>query len=65
MNFDYCLQTKEKKQKTIKKHSTVVNNFYFLVLDYLKSYFNLMIISVFVLVSRQVEDFQNYELQTH
>ena len=36
MNFDYCLQKKKKKTKTKTKHSTVINNFYFLVLDYLE-----------------------------
>ena len=36
MNFDHCLQTKE-KNKNKKKHSTVIPNFYFLVSDYLES----------------------------
>ena len=36
VNIDYCQQTKE-KNKTTKKHSAVINNFYFLVLDYLES----------------------------
>ena len=56
MNFDYCMQTKEKKTKGTKKHSTVINNFYFLVLDYLESWLNLMIVSMYVLDSRQVGD---------
>ena len=43
---------KQKKQK----HLTVVHNFYFLVLDYLESWLNLMIVSMFVLESRQVGD---------
>ena len=42
----------------------MINNFYFLVLDYLKSSLNLMIVSMFVLQSRQVEDVQNCEPQT-
>ena len=44
MNFDYCQQMKEEK-----KHSTAINNFYFLVLDYLESWLNLMIASMFIL----------------
>ena len=32
MNLDYCQQTKEKKNKNKKKHLTVTNDFYFLVL---------------------------------
>ena len=52
MNFDYCLQTK-KTTKTIKKHSTVINNFYFFVLNF---------VSMFVLESRQVGDVQNLVL---
>ena len=55
MNFDYCLQTKEKKTKATKKHSTVINNFYFFVLDYLESWLNLMNVSI-VLESTQVGD---------
>ena len=58
MNFDYCLQIKEKKE------STVINTFYFLVLNYLKSWLNLMIVSVFVSERRQLEDVQNRESQT-
>ena len=58
MNFDYCLQIKEKKE------STVINTFYFLVLNYLKSWLNLMIVSVFVSERRQLEDVQNREPQT-
>ena len=40
MNFDYCLQTKEKTK--IKQHSAVINNFYLLVLDYLEYWLNLV-----------------------
>ena len=50
MNFDYCLQTKEKK-KQIKQHSTMMNN-YFLVLDYLEFWHNLMIVSMFQIVDK-------------
>ena len=66
MNFDYSLQTikTKTKAKTIKKHSTVINKFYFLVLDYLESWLNLMIVSMFVLESRQVGDVRNRERQT-
>ena len=32
MNFDYCPKTKE-ENKNKKKHSTVINNFYFLVFE--------------------------------
>ena len=42
----------------------MINNFHFLVLDYLKSCLNLMIVSMFVLESRQVRDVQNSEHQT-
>ena len=58
MNFDYCLQTKEKNKN--KKHSTVMSNFYFLVLDWL----NLMIVWMFVLESWQVGNVGNCEPQT-
>ena len=66
MNFDYCLQTKKKRtkktpkkqKKTKKKQSTVINNFYPLALDYLESWLILMIVSVFVLESRQVGTFE-------
>ena len=40
----------KKKTKTIKKHSTVINNFYFFVLNF---------VLMFVLESRQVGDVQN------
>ena len=40
-----------KKQKQNKNHSTVTNNFYFLVSEF---WLNLMIVSMFVLESRQV-----------
>ena len=63
MNFDYCLQTQE-KNKNNKNHSTVIHNVYFLVLDYLEPWLNFMIVSVFVLESRQVGDVQNPEPQT-
>ena len=56
MKFGYCLQTKEKK--------TLINNFYFLVLDYLESWLNLIIVSMFVLENRQVRDLRNREPQT-
>ena len=46
----------EKKIKITKKHSTVTNSIYFLVLNYLKSWLNLLIVSMFVLESRQVGD---------
>ena len=67
MNFDYCLQTKKKRtkktkkkkqNKTKKKQSTVINNFYPLALDYLESWLILMIVSVFVLESRQMGTFE-------
>ena len=61
MNFDYSLQTKEKKQK--QKNSPQINNFYFLVLDYLESWLNLMIVSMFILESKQVVDVQNCQPQ--
>ena len=71
MNFDYCLQTKKKEQKknqkqnkTKKKQSTVINNFYLLALDYLESWLILMIVSVFVLESRQVGTFEIVNRQT-
>ena len=57
MNFDYCQQTKEKIINK-RKHSTEINNFHFLVLDYLESWLNLMNISKFLLESRQVETFE-------
>ena len=50
MNFDYCLQTKEKKNQ-IKQQSTMMNN-YFLVLDYLEFWHNLMIVSMFLIVDK-------------
>ena len=56
MNFDYSLQTKEKKQK--QKNSPAINNFYFLVLDYLESWLNLMIVSMFRSESRKVGAFK-------
>ena len=56
MNFDYSLQTKEKKQK--QKNSPQINNFYFLVLDYLESWLNLMIVSMFRSESRKVGAFK-------
>ena len=52
------------ERKKTKKHSNVINNFYFLVLDYLESWLNLIIVSMFVLESRQVEDVRNREPQT-
>ena len=62
MNFDYCLQTQE-KNKNNKNHSSVIHNVYFLVLDYLEPWLNFMIVSMFVLESRQVGDVQNPEPQ--
>ena len=56
MNFDYCLQTNEKTKKHQKRHSTVINKFYFLVLEYSKSWLNLMIVSMFVLENRQTSE---------
>ena len=56
MNFDYCLQMKEK--------SFFKKKFYFLVLDYLESWLKLIIVSMFVLESRQVGDVRNHEPQT-
>ena len=56
MNFDYSLQTKEKKQK--QKNSPAINNFYFLVLDYFESWLNLMIVSMFRSESRKVGAFK-------
>ena len=64
MNFDYCLQTQKKKNKNNKNHSTVIHNVYFLVLDYLEPWLNFMIVSMFVLESRQAGDVQNPEPQT-
>ena len=43
----------KKKTKTITKHSTVINNFYFFVINF---------VSMFVLESRQVGDVQNLVL---
>ena len=63
-NFDYCLQTKEKNQSNKNTFNWVIHNFHFLVLDYLESWLNLMIVSVFVLESRQVGNIQNHESQT-
>ena len=63
MNFDYCLQTKEKIINK-RKHSTEINNFHFLVLNYLESWLNLMNISKFLLERRQVGDIWNREPQT-
>ena len=40
-----------------------LNNFYFLVLDYLESWLNLMIVSMFILESKQVVDVQNCQPQ--
>ena len=62
MNFDYCLKLKKTPPK--QQHSTVLNNFYFLFLDYLESWLNLMILSMFVLESKQVGYVQNCEPQT-
>ena len=56
--------SKPKKKTTTKKYSTVIDNFYFLVLDYLKSWLNLVIVSMFILESRQVGDVRNREPQT-
>ena len=64
MNFDYYLQTKEENKNNNKKHSSVINNFYFLDLDYLESWLNLMIVSMFVLESKEVGDVRIREPQT-
>ena len=42
----------------------MINNFYFLALDYLESWLNLVIVSLFVLDSRQVGEVWNREPQT-
>ena len=42
----------------------MINNFYFLVLDYLESTLNLMIVSMLALEGRQVGDVRNREPQT-
>ena len=54
------MQVKE-KTKAAKKHSTVVNNFYFIVLIYLECWLNLLVVSMYVLESRQVGDICNQE----
>ena len=59
MNF--IIAGKLKKKRTNKK--TFSNNFYFLVLDYLESWLNLMIVSMFILESKQVVDVQNCQPQ--
>ena len=46
------MQIKEKTKAT-KKHPTVVNNFYFIVLIYLECWLNLLVVSMSVLESRQ------------
>ena len=53
MDFDNCQQLREKNPKTKqnKNHSTVRNNFYFLVSEF---WLSLMLVSMFVLESRQV-----------
>ena len=53
----------KRKKKTKTKHSTVINNVYF-VLDYLESWLNFMIVSMFILESRQMGDVRNCEPQT-
>ena len=52
MNFDYCLQTEEKNKNNKKAFNC--DNFYFLVIDCLDSQLNHIIVSMFVLESRQV-----------
>ena len=64
MNFDYYLQTKEENKNNNKKHSSAINNFYFLDLDYLESWLNPMIVSMFVLESKEVGDVRIREPQT-
>ena len=54
------MQIKEKTKAT-KKHPTVVNNFYFIVLIYLECWLNLLVVSMYVLESRQVGDICNQE----
>ena len=53
-----------KRKKKNKKHSTVINDFYLLVSDYLESWLNFMIVSMFILEIRQVGDVRNCEPQT-
>ena len=48
-----------KQQKQQKQNSTAINNCYFLVLNYLESWLNLLIVSMFVLKCWQVGDIQN------
>ena len=64
MNWIITCKQKKKAKTKIKKHSAVINNFYFFVLDYLGSWLNLMIVSMFVLESRQVRVIQNHKPQT-
>ena len=52
MNFDYCLQTEEKYKNNKKAFNC--DNFYFLVIDCLHSQLNHIIVSMFLLESRQV-----------
>ena len=51
------MQIKEKTKAT-KKHSTVVNNFYFIVLIYLECWLNLLVVSMSVLESRRINAHQ-------
>ena len=53
MNFDFCLQTNKQTKKV-----TVLNNFYFLVLDNLESWLHLMTDSMLALERRQVGTFE-------
>ena len=57
------MQVKE-KTKAAKKHSTVVNNFYFIVLIYLECWLNLLVVSMSVLESRQGGGICNQEPKT-
>ena len=50
MNFDYCLQTKEKSKNNKKRFSC--DNFYFPVLNYLELWFNLMITGLSISILR-------------
>ena len=52
------------KRKTTKEKKSTVTNFCFLILDYLESWFNLMIISVVYFREQASADVQNCEPQT-
>ena len=63
MRFDYCLQTQE-KNKSNKKTFNCDKQYYFLVLDYLEFWLNLIIFSMLVSDSMQVWNLRNREPQT-